>query len=184
MKYILASGSPRRREILNGLNFDFRIIVPDADETSDTEDPALLTEELARRKAEAVREYAADGETVIACDTVVYLDGKILGKPKDRKTAYGMLKSLSGRTHKVVSGLCVISGDKIITDHAETLVTFSEMSEEDIENCIDNGEPYDKAGGYAVQGVSSLYIEKIVGEYFNVVGLPVCLLNKILKEKV
>ena len=162
MKVYLASSSPRRREILENLGVKFRVVRPEADESSDITEPGALTELLSRRKAEAVAEECRDG-LVIACDTVVCVDGTILGKPADPDEARKMLRMLSGRAHRVV--------------------IFDEMSDGDIEKCIELGEPYDKAGGYAVQGTASLYIRGLEGDYFNVVGLPVNLLRRTLKAE-
>ena len=182
MKVYLASSSPRRRESLENLGVEFQVVRPEADESSDITEPGELTELLSRRKAEAVADICRDG-LVIACDTVVCVDDVILGKPADRAEAQGMLRRLSGRAHRVVSGICLICGDKCVTAHEVTRVIFDEMSDSDIEKCVELGEPYDKAGGYAVQGTASLYIRGLEGDYFNVVGLPVNLLRRTLKNE-
>ncbi len=182
MKFILASGSPRRYEILSALGLDFSVMLPDADESSGIHDPARLTEELARRKGRAVALQVTDDSVVISCDTVVWLDGRILGKPHDENDAAEMLRALSGRTHEVYSGICVIRGSRAVTAHEVTRVRFAEMTERDIENCVKFGDPCDKAGGYAVQGIASMFIEGIDGDYFNVVGLPVHLLSETLRQ--
>lgn len=185
MEIILASGSPRRSEILGALGLSFSVMLPDADESSDITDPEELTAELSRRKALAVAgrpEIAAKGDEclVIGCDTVVFCDGEILGKPHTAENAAIMLRKLSGKTHRVVSGLCLILGKRIVSACDTTEVTFDELSDEDIDVCVRYGEPEDKAGAYAVQGIASLYIKGIAGDYFNVVGLPVhCLRNAL-----
>ena len=181
MKLYLASSSPRRREILSSLGVDFEIIAPTADESSDLTDPARLTELLAKRKAQAAQKIKNDG-IIIGCDTVVYADGKILGKPRNTADAERMLRSLAGKRHSVVSGICLLLGEKCITAHETTYVDFCPMSDSEIEKCARLGEPLDKAGAYAVQGFASLYISGIEGDYFNVVGLPVNLLYRKLKE--
>ncbi len=185
MRFILASASPRRHEILTDLGLSVTVKVADVDESSDITDPARLTEELARRKAAAVAKTLDNtSETVIiACDTVVVCDSQILGKPKDEADAEKMLRMLSGREHTVVSGICVISGEKIWTAHETTEVTFGELTENDIKTAVTLGEPFDKAGAYAIQGIASLFIKGIKGDYFCVVGLPVNLLFSTLRNK-
>lgn len=181
MKIYLASSSPRRREILENLGVKFEIIRTDADESSDIKDPGALTELLSKRKAEAAQKIKSDG-LIIACDTVVALDGEILGKPTDKADAERMIRGLSGKKHSVVSGICLLCGEKCVTAHETTYVEFAKMSESEIEKCVSKGEPMDKAGAYAVQGTASLFIKGLVGDYFNVVGLPVHLLYKTAKE--
>lgn len=181
LRFILASGSPRRFEILTNLGLTFSVVSPDADESSDIKDPGELTEELALRKGRAVD--VPDGDCVIiSCDTVVHIDGEILGKPADEAEARAMLRRLSGRTHEVVSGICIIYNGEAHTAHELTRVTFAEMSDADIDTCVRLGSPCDKAGAYAVQGIASLWISGLDGDYFNVVGLPVKLLRDTLKN--
>ena len=187
MEIILASGSPRRSEILGALGLGFSVILPDADESSPITDPEKLTVELSRRKALSVAglpEVAAKGDSciVIGCDTVVFGDGEILGKPHTKENAAIMLRKLSGKTHKVVSGLCLVRGEKVISACDTTEVTFDTLTEKDIEVCVKYGAPEDKAGAYAVQGIASLYIKGITGDYFNVVGLPVHCLKRTLES--
>ena len=188
MKIILASKSPRRKEILENLALDFEIITADTSEDSDIRDPQELVEELALRKAEAVKnllisqnKYSAD-YIIIGCDTVVANDNKLLGKPKDRADAVSMLRSLSGKKHRVISGLAVLKGDKKIISNEVTEVLFDNLSEKEITDYVSTGESDDKAGGYAIQGLASKFIKGINGCYFNVVGLPVNLLYNALKE--
>ena len=192
MKYILASKSPRRREILEMLGVKFEVITSDADESSKTTDPYKLVEELSLRKGEAVKNaLLAQGcdlsdTVIISSDTIVAIDGEILGKPTDEEDAKRMLRLYSGREHEVVSGICLIGADKQGVTHEVTKVTFDEMDEETIRSYVRAAQPYDKAGAYAIQGLASAYISGIVGDYFNVVGLPVhkmcCLHHEIFKE--
>ena len=192
MKYILASKSPRRREILEMLGVAFEVITSDADESSDITDPYKLVEELSLRKGLAVRDaLIAEGRdlsdtVIISSDTIVAIDGEILGKPHDEEDARRMLRLYSGRDHEVVSGICLIGKDVQGVSHEVTIVTFDELDEETICAYVKAAKPYDKAGAYAIQGLASAYIEGIKGDYFNVVGLPVhrmcCLHKEIFKE--
>ena len=188
MKYILASASPRRKEILENFGLDFTVITSDADENSDISDPEDLTQELSRRKGEAVRDLLLsrgelEGNTVIiASDTVVYAGGRILGKPHSKDEAEAMLRLLSGSTHTVTSGVALIYGGKTVTAFSTTAVTFDELDEDFIASYVASDEPYDKAGGYAIQGKAGEVISKIDGCYFNVVGLPLNRLCKLAKE--
>ena len=188
MRVILASKSPRRREILGMLGVKFEVLSADADESSDILDPALLVRELALRKGLAVRdlllksgEWNAD-TLIIAADTVVAAEGEILGKPQDDADAARMLRMLSGKQHHVISGVALLSGDREIAASESTAVRFAPMTEEEILRYVASGEPADKAGAYAVQGLASVYIEGLCGDYFNVVGLPVHRLDTLLRE--
>ena len=186
MKIILASKSPRRREILENLGLKFDIIVADADESSDIRDPKMLVETLAARKGRAVLEKLGDiseDTLIIACDTLVYADGEFLGKPRDRADAERMIRKLSGNSHSVVSGIYLFFCGREVTAAAETKVIFDPLTEGEIEAYLNTSEPYDKAGAYAIQGRAGVYIKVIEGDYFNVVGLPVNLLKNTLKEK-
>ena len=188
MRVVLASKSPRRREILSSLGVTFDIGSADADESSDITDPALLVRELALRKGRATRELLRErGEwdentLIIAADTVVAVNGEILGKPTDGADAARMLRMLSGTAHCVMSGVALLTGEREDAEHDVTQVHFAEMSEADIDWYVKSGEPMDKAGAYAVQGLASLFISGIDGCYFNVVGLPVYCLNDVLKD--
>ncbi|WP_329383775.1 Maf family protein [Anaerofustis butyriciformans] len=179
---ILASKSPRRKEILSMLNFPFDVIVSDCDEEFNS---LLSIEEniknVAYQKALSVFKNHNDS-IVIGADTVVYLDNEILLKPKDKDDARNMLTKLSGKSHYVISGLCVMNKDKVVKTFTKTVVTFKTMTNEEIEEYISTPEPYDKAGGYAVQGLASKFIKEINGDYFNVVGLSISTLYDILKE--
>lgn len=188
MKIILASGSPRRREILSSLGVTFRTLVTDADETCSLRDPGKLTETLSLCKAQAaLSQLKNTGELtpdtlLIASDTVVASpDGEILGKPHTRADAERMLRLLSGGKHTVVSGIALILGNKEVTAHEVTTVDFAPIPEKLLGAYLDSDEPYDKAGAYAIQGRASVWIRGITGDYFNVVGLPVHLLSDTVR---
>lgn len=183
MKLVLASKSPRRSEILKNAGIDFTVRVADADETipegTRPEDAVVF---LAARKAMAVPR--ADDEVVIGADTVVVLDDKILGKPKDRDDAFNMIKSLSGRVHSVFTGVCAIGDGISLTFAEETKVEFYPLSDDEINEYVNTDEPYDKAGAYGIQGLASKFINGIHGDYFNVVGLPMSsVYKKIIKNQ-
>ena len=185
---ILASASPRRREILSMLRIPFTVVVANANEDSETRDPVLLVQELALRKGDAVRARLREsGEMhentlILASDTVVAIDGEILGKPRDEEDARAMLRRLSGKTHKVTSGIALLTDTRAVTAYEETEVRFSVLTEAEIDRYVKSGEPMDKAGAYAVQGLASVWIEGLTGDYFNVVGLPVHRLDLLLRE--
>ena len=188
MKLILASKSPRRKEILENLGIKFSIAVSDADEHCGVKNPAVFVKEVSLRKALAAKDklesqslLSAD-DIILSCDTVVAIDGKILGKPADKEEAYKMLRLLSGRHHLVLSGITLIKGGAIISDHSQTEVYFDQIPEAELHDYIKSGEPFDKAGGYAAQGTASLWINRISGCYFNVVGLPANKLEHMLRE--
>ncbi len=189
MMVVLASKSPRRREILDELNIDFEVLVEQTDESSDIEDPADRAKSIAARKAGAVRDMLVSHNIdvnslcVIGADTIVYCNGEFMGKPADREDARRMLSSLSGNTHTVVTGVAVAIGGRIECDASVSEVEFCEMTADDIESYLDTDEPYDKAGAYAVQGIAATYIDAIRGDYFGIVGLPVRTLDKLLREK-
>ena len=181
MRFILASQSPRRRELLQKLNIPFLVQVADVDETMDKDLP--LTEAVARlslRKAKAVA--GGQDDIVIAADTIVVLGNTVLGKPRDEKDAFQMLKSLSGRSHQVMTGVTVLKGDTFRCHTEVTEVFFRELTDEEIAAYIATKDPMDKAGSYGIQNGGALFVEKIQGDYFNVVGLPVCRLGLMLKE--
>ena len=188
MKLILASKSPRRREILQNLGLSFEIVTAETDESSTTSDPCALVEELSERKGIAVRDLLlSEGRdlsdtVIISSDTVVAADGKILGKPRDPEDAANMLRMLSGREHEVISGISLIGGGRCGVAHEVTRVAFATLNEENISFYLRSGEPFDKAGAYAIQGLASMWIEGIRGDYFNVVGLPVHRMCKLYSE--
>lgn len=189
MKYILASASPRRREILSNLGLDFTILVADADETCDITDPGERVEFISLKKCLAARDRLiaegmdpADTETVIiASDTLVTLDGEFLGKPRDEDDAVRMIDMLEGRTHTVASGIAVWHKGRTVTAHELTGVTFAPMNPAEVQAYVATGESFGKAGGYAIQGHAARYVTGIHGDYFNVVGLPVRRLYETLR---
>ena len=189
MKYILASASPRRREILSNLGLEFSILVADADETCDITDPGERVEFIALKKCLAARDKLlaegmdpADTETVIiASDTLVTLDGEFLGKPRDEDDAVRMIDMLEGRTHTVASGIAVWHKGRTVTAHELTGVTFAPMNPAEVRAYVATGESFGKAGGYAIQGHAARYVTGIHGDYFNVVGLPVRRLYETLR---
>ena len=183
-RIILASASARRKEILTHLGLNPEIAVSNADENIDpTTPPRLYTEELSLRKASAVKPDFGDDCLIIASDTVVYAGGKILGKPADRDDAFSMLSMLSGSTHSVISGIAVLYDGKVSVTSEVTDVTFRSIPEREIYDYISTGEPFDKAGAYGIQDIASVFVEKINGDYFNVVGLPVFRLFELLKRE-
>ena len=184
MNIILASQSPRRKELLERMGIrDFETISPNVDESVFH---GLPPEELVRRlsaeKAAAVAGKAGEDAIVIAADTVVALEGAVLGKPADELDAFKMLSALSGVRHQVYTGVTVCRGGEKQTAHEVTDVTFRELSEREIEDYIATGEPMDKAGAYGIQGYGALLIQGISGDYYNVMGLPVCRLSGMLSR--
>lgn len=178
---VLASGSPRRQELLRriGLN-DFEIRISDADETySPHLHPAQIVETLSRRKAQAVA--CGPEETVIAADTMVFLDGQRLGKPVDAADALRMLKLLQGRRHTVRTGVTVRQGERFLTQSEASEVLFRPASEAELQAYVDTGEPLDKAGAYGIQGRGALLVEEVRGDFFNVIGLPLFRLARMLE---
>lgn len=183
--FILASASPRRREILNDVGLKHTVIPSDADENIAAElTPEKYVMELALLKGAAVAKKAAKNDIVISADTIVVSNGEIMGKPKDFDDAKNMLMKLSGKWHSVLTGYCVIEGatGEASVKYEETKVKFREITEKEALHYIRSGESMDKAGAYGIQGKGRLLVEKIDGDYFNVVGLPVCALGKMLKE--
>ena len=184
MKIVLASASPRRREILENLELQFEIVVSDVDESSDITQPELLVKELSKRKAESVYQslnYPSD-TLVIGCDSVVASENEIFGKPKDRQDAKRMLSRLQNNKHSVISGLTLIYNGKSETAYEETTVLFDKITESEMDKYIASGECDDKAGGYAIQGKACKWIKGINGCYYNVVGLPVHLMYQMAEK--
>lgn len=182
MKIILASASPRRRELMRYITEDFEAVSTDCDETlPDNIEPAAASEYLAVLKAKAAAEKYPDC-TVIGCDTTVICGGEILGKPRDRAQCIADISKLSGKTHQVITGCCIISRGKVSSFSEVTDVTFRELTAAEIKAYADTDEPYDKAGGYGIQGLGSALISRIDGDFFNVVGLPVGRLFNELKK--
>jgi septum formation protein len=181
---ILASASPRRSELLRNAGIVFEVQPADVPEAPLPGEPAkALAERLAREKATAIaRQRAAD--VVLGADTVVVVDGEILGKPAGAGDAARMLRMLSGRRHEVITGVCLVAGGQWSVASESTTVTMSEISEKEIADYITTGEPMDKAGAYAIQGIASRWIPRIEGDYSNVVGLPVALVWRMLLKSV
>lgn len=185
---ILASGSPRRRELLSELGAELKIITADVDESSNERDPEKLAESLALKKGIAVYEkLLSENSTdvslpIISADTVVFCDGEIMGKPADRDDAFRMLKKLSGKAHTVTTGICVINGGIPFSSSVTTKVFVDDLTDDEINAYIETRDPFDKAGSYGIQGIFSKHISKIDGCYFNVVGLPTNALAKLFKE--
>ncbi len=176
-KIVLASASPRRSELLSQVGIEFEIIPSNIpEEPLDGETPAEHVMRLASQKASEVAGRVGTGKWVIGSDTVVIIDGEILEKPEDHMDAIGMLKKLSGREHKVITGYSIInsSSGEEVKRAVETAVKFKELTDNEIEGYVHSGEPMDKAGAYAIQGLGSFMVEGIIGSYSNVVGLPVC----------
>lgn len=180
-KLILASASPRRREILESCGYAFDIISPDAEEVSGGLAPALLTMENSKRKAMAALNEICG--VIICADTVVALDDKVLGKPKTAENAKKMLSSLSGRSHSVVTGYTITDGDKAVSGYVETTVTMRRLFEDEIDEYIKVCSPLDKAGAYGIQEAAGMFVEKIDGDYYNVVGLPISKISEILRTE-
>lgn len=183
---ILASGSPRRREILEQVGIAHTVMVSEIDERITKSKPEQVVMELATQKSEDVASKVTEG-VVIGADTVVAFDGNILGKPKSEEDAFLMLKTLSGCTHSVFTGVCMIlkkdgaTVDKSIF-YEETKVMMCEMTKEEIEDYIVGKEPMDKAGAYGIQGEAGMFIERIDGDYYNVVGLPIAKVVQEMKQ--
>lgn len=185
MEIILASQSPRRKEILSLLDIPFKIMVSDADETVDAGlPPYFIAESLSLKKAAAVAKNIDADALVIGADTIVVSEGKILGKPKDRDDAAAMLKSLSGKWHEVISGVTVLHTKSAESKsfYVSTRVHFASLTDDEITAYVATGEPMDKAGAYGIQGKGAKLVEEISGDYFNVVGLPLNRLYQVLKK--
>lgn len=185
MRIILASQSPRRKELLERMGIrNFDTISPDVDETVEEHiSPEEMVRTLSLRKARAVaRRLGDDDAVIIAADTVVALEGTVLGKPKDERDAFTMLSALSGQRHQVHTGFTVLRGEVCFTGHETTEVEFRELDFEEIEHYIATGEPMDKAGAYGIQGYGALLVSGIRGDYYNVMGLPVYRLGRVLSQ--
>lgn len=183
MRIILASKSPRRKEILENLGVTFEIITSNEEEKTTETQPEKIAMALSRIKAQSVAKAVGDfNALVIGCDTIVVKDNKILGKPKTKEQAEEMLTLLSDTEHTVISGLTLILGDKILSKNEKTQVFFDKIGKQEMESYIASGDPFDKAGGYGIQGPASRFIKGINGCYFNVVGFPTHLFYKMIKE--
>ncbi len=181
-KVVLASASPRRRELLKLIFDEFTVCVSDVEETvPDGISPCDTPEYLARLKAEDIAKKYPES-LVLGADTVVLAGGKILGKPKTQADAFAMLKLLSGRTHKVITGCAAVYEGKTYSFGVRTDVEFFDLTDSEINNYIKTGEPFDKAGGYGIQSKGAVFVKKINGDYYNVVGLPVSALKKFTEK--
>ncbi len=181
MNLILASQSPRRRELLGLTGLDFIVRVADIDETMDPgKAPFDEVSRVSRLKALAVRREP--GDVVIAADTIVVCGGEVLGKPRDETDAFRMLSLLSGRHHEVMTGMTVLRDEELVTHTEVTKIHFRQLHPEEIRAYIASGEPMDKAGAYGIQGGAALFADEMVGDYYNVMGLPVCRLAMILRS--
>lgn len=186
MKFILASASERRKDLLSRIISDFEVRISDFDEKSVevNKDIEKYVKTLAEGKAKSIALNCSDDSIIIGADTIVVIGDKVLGKPKDKNEAFKMLKALSNNVHRVYSGVTVINNTKkaMKTECLYTEVYFSELLDEEIWRYINTGECLDKAGAYGIQGFGGVFVEKINGCYYNVVGLPLNLLNKMIKE--
>lgn len=183
MNIILASGSPRRKEILENTNLKFSVITSDIDERIfENEEPIQLVLRLAFEKCMSVAQNNPS-DLVIGADTIVVLDNEILGKPKNEEEAFKTLSKLSNREHQVITGMSIVNleNEKKIVDYAISNVKFKKLTDQDIKDYISTKECLDKAGSYGIQGYGALLVEKIKGDYFNIVGLPISKLSDILK---
>ena len=187
-KIILASGSPRRKELLLQIGIVPEIIVSHVEEKITSDIPAEVVMSLAEQKAVDVAKEMPEGTVILGSDTVVAADGKILGKPKSHEEAYEMIRRLAGRSHQVYTGVCLVKkgpegeADTVVSFYDETDVNVSQMTEKEIREYADSEEPMDKAGSYAVQGFFARYIDGLKGSYANVMGLPVHLVYQELKK--
>ena len=184
MGIILASASPRRKEILQMLGVKDMQIIPAVGEEASIPGakPEALVCALALAKGREVAEKAAEEDVVIAADTIVWYDGRVFGKPHSREEAAAMLSALSGNTHQVYTGVAVICGGRELCEAEESKVHFRPIPPEEIEAYVGTGEPMDKAGAYGAQGVASVFVKGIEGDFFNVMGLPVCRLDSMLRK--
>lgn len=183
-KIILASASPRRKALLEQLGLDFEVIPSDCEEEINSGlDPHDLAKKLSSEKAKSVADKNKN-TLVIGADTFIAYKGKIIGKPRDGEEAMKILKLLQGNTHSVITGLTVIDSDtgKTVSDSIETKVHFKKLADDEIEGYILTNEPLDKAGAYGIQALGAAVVDKIDGDYFNVVGLPLSLLHDVLKK--
>lgn len=182
MELILASGSPRRRELLARITPDFKVVISDVDETIDETLPGTeIVAELAKRKAQVVaQDYPTD--LVIGSDTIVYLDGRVLGKPADEAEAKQMLEALSGTTHHVYTAVYLTNGITEETQISDTKVTLHPLTAKEIADYVDSGEPMDKAGAYGIQGLGALLVDEIQGDFYGVAGFPIATVYRMLKK--
>jgi len=181
-KFVLGSSSPRRAELLRKAGISFEVVVPEnIDEEQISDDPVSHVLKLSRKKAENVAKKVRDS-IILGADTIVVLDGEILGKPKDSDEAFRMLKKLSGLEHKVYTGISLVDKDKgrVLSGYQLTKVKFNQLKDKEIKDYIETGEPLDKAGAYGIQGMGNFLVEKIEGDLDNVIGLPLRKLEELL----
>ena len=185
MSIVLASGSPRRKELLEMLGVPDLTIRPATgpERATPGAGPEQTVRELSLHKAQEVAQTCAPEDIIIAADTIVWHDGRVFGKPHSREQAATMLRSLSGRAHEVYTGVIVIKNGRDVSGAERSVVHFRELSEDEIQRYIDTGEPMDKAGAYGAQGKAALFVRGIEGDFFNVMGLPLCRLGAMLKEQ-
>ncbi len=181
-KILLASASPRRRDLIKYLGYVFECVSPDCEEISAAASPRKRARELACLKARAAAKDVPADVIVVGADTLVSVDREILGKPKTKDQAVEMLKKLSGKAHRVYTGMCVIKGDRELSACEETVVYFRRLTNAEIRAYVDSGEPMDKAGAYGIQGAGALFVSRIEGDFYNVMGLPVCRLSKMVQR--
>lgn len=180
---ILASKSPRRRELFALLGVEYQVLVQDTEErVNPTLSPREAVQQISRGKAEAVLSLTEPGDLIVAADTVVVLGDRVLGKPHDPAEARAMLRALSGKTHRVMTGVTVRQGDRELLHTEITEVTFRDLTEVEIATYVATGDPMDKAGAYGVQNEGALFVSGLKGDFFNVMGLPVCALAQMLRR--
>jgi septum formation protein len=183
VRLVLASSSPRRADLLTSAGYVFDVRPVDVDESVRPGEPAAdYVRRLAVMKAEAAADRSRYDEVVLGADTTVVVEGEILGKPLDDAAAAAMLRQLAGRTHEVLTGVALRHRDRILSDVACTVVQFAQLTEEDLAWYVASGEPRDKAGAYGIQGLASRFVERIDGSYPNVVGLPVALVARLVRQ--
>ena len=183
MGLILASESPRRKELLERMGLDFTVRVAPLDETMDPfAHPSDEVARVAQLKAKTVYPYCNDGDIIIGADTIVVCDSLVMGKPRSESEAFSMLRRLSGRDHQVMTGLCVLTDNYEETVTVTTTLRMRPLSDEEIRAYIATGEPMYKAGAYGIQGFASMFVVGIDGDYYNVMGLPICTLAMILRK--
>jgi septum formation protein len=181
-KLILASGSPRRKRLLENAGLVFTIVVSNFDEEAITyKDPTEMVRKLSLEKAKIIAKMFPDA-IILGADTTVVINEEIIGKPKNIEDAYRILNLLNDRKHEVITGFTIISGEKIITEHIISQVIFRKLTQKEIDEYVKSGEPMDKAGGYGIQDGAGKFIEKVIGDYDNVVGLPVSSVMKVLNQ--
>lgn len=185
MRIVLASASPRRKELMEMLGIENLVIIPAKGEEKAPEglEPGELVKVLSAQKAEEVAALCDEDDVVIGADTIVWAEGRVYGKPKDRQEAKRMLQSLSGNTHEVYTGVSIVRNGCVISRAEMSKVSFRQLDKREIEAYIDTNEPMDKAGAYGAQGKAALFVRGIEGDFFNVMGLPLCCLGEMLKEQ-